>query len=186
MEISQETIATFLQLGGQYFLPAAALLRAIYFGIRNQLPEGFGQIAAASVFAGLTAVADGQQPDIRGIIVEILGNTVFMAGLLSFILVYLLRQPDRGQWVDGIVGGVVGLIAWVVWVPVLQNDWPIWTAPLVVIGGAAAFIALRFSLRQIARLVKIATYLLVIGLVLAIGAGGILLLQWVMGSMGAA
>lgn len=182
MEISQETIAGFLQLGGQYFLPAAALLRAIYFGIRGKFPEGFGQIAAASLFAGLTAVADGQQPDIQSILAAIVGNTMFMAGLLSFIMVYLLRQPDRGQWVDGFVGAVIGGITWVVWVHVLLNDWPVWTAPLAVIAGAAAFIALRFSLRQIAKLVKIATYLLVIGMVLAIGAGGLLLLQWFLNS----
>lgn len=185
MEISQETVANILQLGGQYFLPAAALLRAIYFGMRSKMPEGFGQILAASVFAGLTAVTDGQQVDLGGILAEIVGNTVFMAGLLSFILIYLLRQPNRGQVVDGVVGGVIGLIAWAIWVYVLQNNWPVWTAPLVVIAGAAAFIALRFSLRQIARLVKIATYLLVIGLVLALGAGGIFLLQWITSSLGA-
>lgn len=184
MEISQETIASFLQLGGQYFLPAAALLRAIYAGMRGKFPEGFAQIIAASIFAGITAVTDGQQPDLRGIVLEILGNTVFMAGLLSFILIYLLRQPDRGQWVDGIVGAVIGLVAWAIWVYVLFNDWPWWTAPLAVVGGAAAFIALRFSLRQIMRLVRIATYLLVIGLVLALGAGAILLLQSLTATLG--
>jgi hypothetical protein len=81
--------------------------------------------------------------------------------------------------VDAIVGSVIGLIAWSGWVYVLQNDRPWWTAPLVIIGGAAAFIALRFSLRQIARLVKIATYLLVIGMIFAIGGGGFLVVQWI-------
>lgn len=186
MEISQETIASFIQLGGQYFLPAAALLRAIFFGIRGKMPEGFAQIAAASVFAGLTAIVGSEQPDLRLILLEIFGNTVFMAGLLSFILVYLLRQPDRGQVVDGIVGGVIGFVAWLAWVYVLLNEWPIWTAPLAILAGAAAFIALRFSLRQIARLVRVATYLLVIGLILAIGAGGIYLLQTLLSSGAAA
>ncbi|MBZ0291179.1 MAG: hypothetical protein K8L99_01305 [Anaerolineae bacterium] len=185
MEISQETIASILQLGGQYFLPAAALLRAIYFGMRGKMPEGFWQIAAASFFAGLTAITDNQQVNWQDVVAEILGNTIFMAGLLSFIVVYLLRQPNRGQVVDAIVGGILGLVAWVGWVYVLQNDWPMWTAPLVIIAGAAAFIALRFSLRQIGRLVKIATYLLVTGLVLAIGAGGIFLIQWVANNLNA-
>src|SRR5690606_40824158 len=89
------------------------------------------------------------------IIREILGNTVFMAGLLAFIMTYLLRSPNRGQLFDGIVGGVLGLIAWACWVYVLQNDWPWWTAPLVIAAGAAIFISLRFMLRQIARLVKL-------------------------------
>lgn len=177
MEISQETLANLLQLGGQYLLPAAALLRALYFGIRGRMPEGFGQIAAASMFAGLTAVADNQQPDLRLILLEVVGNTAFMAGLLSFILLYLLRQPNRGQLFDGVVGAVIGLISWLIWVGVLLNDWPIWTAPLLMIAGAAAFIALRFSLRQIARLVRLAGYLLVLGLIFAIGAGAIYLFQ---------
>ena len=116
IEISQETIANFLQLGSQYMLPAAALLRALYSGIRGKIPEGLGEIFLASLFAGLTAVLDSQQLDFRAIVLEILGNTVFMAGLLTFIMIYLLRQPDRGQWVDGIVGGVIGLIAWAGWV----------------------------------------------------------------------
>jgi hypothetical protein len=185
MEISQETLANLLQVGGQYFLPAAALLRAIYFGMRGKMPEGFGQIAAASFFAGLTAIADGQQPDLESIVLTIVGNTAFMAGLLSFIVIYLLRQPNRGQIVDAIVGGIIGLIAWAVWVYVLQNDWPVWTAPLVVVGGALAFIALRIGLRQIVRLVRIATYLLGIGLFFAIGAGALFLIQWLAGALGA-
>jgi len=175
--ISQETIVEFLQVGGQYFLPAAALLRAIYAGLRGRFPEGFSQIAVASLFAGLIAVVDGEAVDIRTIGLEILGNTAFMAGLLSFIFLYLLRQPNRGQVVDGIVGGVIGLIAWAIWVYLLNNNWPWWTAPFVIAGGAAVFIALRFSLRQIARLVQIATYLIVIGLVLVVAAGGVLLFQ---------
>jgi hypothetical protein len=180
MQISQETIAELLKLGGQYALPIAALLRALYSGIRGNMPEGIGQIALASIFAGITAVIDPNQPfDWRNAVVELAGNTVFMAGLLSFIVVYLLRQPFRGQLFDAIVGGVIGLIAWFIWTLVLQNDWPWWTAPLVVIAGAAAFIVLRFSLRQIARLVRIATYFIILGVVLVIGAGGVLAVNWI-------
>lgn len=175
--ISQETIIAVLQVGGQYFLPAAALLRALYSGARGRFPEGLMQIGAASLFAGVTATANGQSPDFREIMLQLIGNTVFMAGLLSFIMIYLLRQPDRGQWIDGIVGAVIGLIAWFCWVYILGNNWPWWTAPLVMIAGIAAFIALRFSLRQLIKLMRIATYLIVIGIVLVVGAGGVLLAQ---------
>ncbi|MCC7205715.1 MAG: hypothetical protein IT323_00315 [Anaerolineae bacterium] len=177
MTIDQNTVAELLQLGGQYFLPVAALLRAIYSGIRGKFPEGFAQIGAASLFAGLTAAVNGDQPDLGAIILQILGNTVFMAGLLSFIMTYLLRLPNRGITFDAIVGGVLGLIAWAIWVPVLQNDWPWWTAPLAVAAGAAALVILRRLLRQIVKLVRIATYAIVIGLILVVGAGAILLLQ---------
>jgi hypothetical protein len=175
--MSNETLAELLQLGGQYFLPIAALLRALYEGVRGRFPEGFSQIALASVFAGISSVVDGGEPDLRAIVLGILGNTLFMAGLLSFIMVYLLRQPDRGPIVDGIVGGVLGLIAWAIWVYLLLNDWPVWTFILAIIAGAAGFIALRFALRQILRVVRIATYFIVIGLVLVAGAGAFLLLQ---------
>lgn len=177
MEIDQQTMAELLKLGSQYLIPAAALLRALYSGVRGKFPEGFMQIGAASLFAGVTAVAGNQGLEVRSVILEILGNTVFMAGLLAFIMTYLLRTPNRGQLVDGIVGGVLGLIVWLVWTYLLLNDWPWWTAPLAVIAGAAAFIVLRFLLRQIARMVKIATYLIIIGLVFAIGAGAVYLLQ---------
>lgn len=163
MEISQETIVNILQIGGQYLIPSAALLRALYSGLRGRMPEGFAQIAVASLFAGLTAAADGQNVDIRGIALEILGNTAFMAGLLSFIMIYLIRQPNRGHVVDGGIGAIIGLISWLIWVQALGNDWPVWTAPLIIIGGGALFIALREALRQIIRLVKIATYLIIAG-----------------------
>jgi hypothetical protein len=179
MEIDQQTMAELLKLGSQYFIPAAALLRALYSGIRGKFPEGFMQIGAASLFAGVTAVAGNQELDLRTVILEILGNTVFMAGLLAFIMTYLLRTQNRGQIVDGIVGGALGLIVWLVWVYVLQNDWPWWTAPLVIAASAAIFIVLRFMLRQIARLVKLATYLIVIGLIFAVGAGAVYLFQLV-------
>jgi H+/Cl- antiporter ClcA len=75
------------------------------------------------------------------------------------------------------VGGVFGLIACLVWVVILLNPWPWWTIPLAVIAGAAGFIVLRILLRQIVRLVRIATYFIIIAVLLVIGAGGILLLQ---------
>lgn len=186
MEISPETINSLLALGGQYALPAAALLRAIYSGVRGNLPEGIGQIAVASVFAGLTAVIDPTRPfDWRIALYELTGNTLFMTGLLSFVVLYLLRMQFRSLVFDGFVGGVIGLIAWVVWTQVLLNDWPWWTAPIVVAAGAAAFIALRFSLRQIVRLMKWATYFIILGIILVIGAGGILAFQWVTGQLAA-
>jgi hypothetical protein len=177
MEIDQQTMAQLLQLGSQYFLPAAALLRALYSGVRGKFPEGLGQIAAASLFAGVTAVAGNQEFDLRSVILEITGNTVLMAGLLAFIMTYLLRMTNYGQVVDGLVGGVIGLVAWLAWTYILQNDFPWWTAPIAVIGGALGFILLRFLLRQIARLVKIATYLLIIGLIIVVGAGAVYLFQ---------
>jgi hypothetical protein len=175
--IDQKTIAEFVHLGGQYFLPVAALLRALYAGIRGKFPEGLTQIAIASFFAGLTAIVGQTEFNWRGVILEILGNTVFIAGLLSFIMAYLLRMQNRGYVVDGVVGGVIGLIVFIVWTVVLQYDWPWWTFPLAIAAGSAGFIGLRVLLRQIAKLVKLATYLIVIGIVLVIGAGGILAAQ---------
>jgi hypothetical protein len=181
LQISQETIASILQLGGQYALPAAALLRALYSGYRGKLPEGIGQILAASFFAGVTALADNQQPNFGQILLDLTGNTLFMAGLLSFIVVYLLRLPNKGLWLDGFVGALIGGIAGVIWVYVLNNlDGSIWTILLFIVAGAAAFIALRFALRQILKLVKIATWLIVIGIIFVVGAGGLFLLQQLM------
>lgn len=175
--ISQQTMAELVQLGGQYALPIAALLRALYAGTRGKFPEGIAQIVAASFFAGLTALVGNEQLDLRTIIGEILGNTIFMAGLLSFIMIYLLRQPNRGFWVDGIIGGVIGFVVWFVWVYILQNEWPWWTIPFVIAAGAAGFIVLRILMRTLSQLVKIATYFIVIGLVLVLGAGAFMLFQ---------
>jgi len=175
--ISQQTMAELVQLGGQYALPIAALLRALYSGSKGKFPEGIAQIIAASFFAGLTAIVGNEQLDIRTVIGEILGNTVFLAGLLAFIMVYLLRQPNRGFWVDGIVGGVIGFSVWFVWVYILQNDWPWWIIPIVIAAGAGSFIALRLLMRTLFKLVKIATYFIVIGLVLVLGAGAFMLFQ---------
>lgn len=177
MNIDQKTMAEVLQLGGQYLLPSAAILRALYSGLRGKFPEGFSQIAVASLFAGVTASVDNPQLDIRSVCLAILGNTAFTAGLLSFILMYLLRMAFRSLVVDGIVGGFIGLVSWGILVYVLQNPWPWWTAPFVIAAGAVGFIMLRILLRQIARLVKIATYFIVAGVGLAIIGGGILLIQ---------
>jgi hypothetical protein len=177
MTIPEKTMAELLQLGGQYLLPIAALLRALYSGLRGKFPEGLSQIAVASLFAGLTAAVGNEALDIRSIALKILGNTVFMAGLLAFIMSYLLRQPNRGRVFDGVVGAVIGLISFAIMVVVLDNPWPWWAFPAAMVAGAAAFIVLRILLRQIARLVRIATYFIVIGVIVVIGAGGILLYQ---------
>jgi hypothetical protein len=177
MTIDQKTVTEFLQLGGQYLLPIAALLRALYSGTRGKLPEGFWQILLAGGFAGITAAADNPEFDPRTIITEILGNTAFTTGLLAFIIIYLLRVANYGLIVDGIVGGALGLVAWLGWVLLLGNDWPWWTIPILIAAGAAGFIALRFLLRQIARLVKIATYFIILGILAVVAAGGYLLFQ---------
>ena len=174
--ISKETVATLVQVGGQYLLPVAALLRALYSGLRGKFPEGIAQIIVASVFAGLTAVVGNQQPDVRTIILGILGNTVFTAGLLAFIFAYLLRMRYYGVYVDGVVGGFVAIVVWLAWVYILGNDLPWWTIPLAILGGAVAFVVLRALLRNIGRLVKIATYLIVIGIIFVVGAVGVLIL----------
>jgi len=176
INIDQQTLAEILQLGGQYFLPIAALLRALYAGVRGKLPEGFTQIGVAAVFAGISAAVGGQI-DLRTVVLEILGNTIFTAGLLSFIVVYLLRMQNRGLYLDGFIGGVIGLVIWLFTVIVLQEAWPWWLLFLIIPACAAGFIGLRFALRQIIRVVRIATYLIVIGIVLVIGAGGFLLFQ---------
>ncbi len=100
-----------------------------------------------------------------------------MAGLLSFIMIYLLRQPNRGFWVDGIVGGIIGVVVWLVWVYILQNEWAWWTIPLVIAAGATGFIILRVLMRTLSKLVRIATYFIVMGLVLVLGAGAFMLFQ---------
>lgn len=194
IELNQATLASLLQLAGQYMFPAAALLRALYSGYRGRLPEGFTQIAAASVFAGVTAVADQRQPDMASIVAELAGNTVFMVGLLSFIVIYLLRIPFFGLIADIIVGAALALAGWAIWVFVLGNSElqpgslafgllaidadPTLTSllnaasiPLVAIAGALAFVLLRFGMRQIARLMRVASFLITLGVLFLIGAG---------------
>ena len=180
MQIDQKTIAELVHLGGQYFLPIAALLRALYSGIRGRFPEGLMQIVVASVFAGLTAIVGNEQPNLRNIVLTVLGNTVFIAGLLAFIMAYLLRMQNRGFTVDAIVGAVIGLAVFIVWTVVLQYDWPWWTFPAAIAAGAGGFVGLRILLRQIAKLVRLATYLIVLGVILVIGAGGILFGQTIL------
>jgi hypothetical protein len=180
MQIDEKTLAEILKLGSQYFVPAAALLRALYSGIRGKLPEGILQIMAASFFSGITALVGHEQLDLKSVILGILGNTVFMAGLLSFIVIYLLRLPNRGIYWDGVVGVVIGLVSWLVWVFILDNPWPWWTIPFAAAAGGLIFIALRVLLRQIFRLVRIATYFIVLGVLLVMGAGAFLLIQTVL------
>ena len=177
MNIDQQTMAEILKLGGQYFLPAAALLRALYSGIRGKFPEGVLQIIGASLCAGLTAAIGNQDEPLRTVLLKILGNTVFMAGLLAFMMTYLLRQPNRGRTFDGVVGAILGFVVWLVWVIILENPGTWWMFPLFIGAGAAAFIVLRILLRQLAKLVRIATYLILIAILMIVGAGGVMLLQ---------
>jgi hypothetical protein len=180
-ETTYQAILALFQMGGQYLIPAAVLLRALYAGMRGKMPEGLTEIFAASFLTGVTAVVAGEDLNLREVFGELISNTVFMAGLLSFIVVYLLRQPNRGQLVDGIVGGILGIIVWIGWSLILGNDWPWWIVPLVMIGGAASFIALRMLLVQLGRLVRIATWLIRIGFIFLIGAGIVLAFQAVTG-----
>jgi hypothetical protein len=197
-EINQQTLATILQLAGQYFFPAAALLRALYSGYRGKAPEGMSQILAASLFSGLTAVTTQEQPDMNSILLELVGNTVFMVSLLSFIVIYILRMRSFGIIVDAIVGGLLAAAAWGVWVYVLgntqlqisniplsmlggQDSGPmtlvldLFTLPIVFVAGALLFVFLRFSLRQIGRLVAVARVLMFVGVLCLLGAGGLYL-----------
>lgn len=167
-----------LQIGMQYLIPAAGLLRALYSGLRGRLPEGVRDIVGAGLVAGLGALADGDAESFGEAVLTVLSNTVFIVGLLSFTLVYLIRIPNWGRWVDGILGAVIGLIAWACWVYLLGNDWPVWTAPLVVIAGALSYIGLRMLLRQVAALARLAMRLIVAALVFAaLGAFVWLLVQ---------
>lgn len=180
-QISPQTLADILQLGGQYILPIAALLRAMYAGTRGRMPEGIGQIGMAAVVAGASASVTGQQPNLQAIITDVLSNTVFTAGLLIFLLLYLLRVTRLGWIVDAIVGGIIGAVIWVFTVYVLGEPWQWWMLLLLVPACAIGLILLRFALRQIVRVVRIAVVLLFIGVGLALGAGGFLMLQTVVG-----
>jgi hypothetical protein len=177
MQIDPKTLSEVLQLGGQYMLPIAALLRALYSGARGKLPDGFRQIIGAALLAGVTAGVNDQTFDVRTVLADVVGNSVFTAGVLSFIIVYLLRMDNFGLWVDGIIGGIIGLVIWLFTVLYLKEPWPWWLLILIIPACAAGFIALRFALRQIIRVVRIATYFLIVGGVLVLGAGGFLLYQ---------
>lgn len=175
--ISQQTLAELLQLGGQYMIPIAALLRALYSGMRGRLPEGFGQIATAALVAGVAAGVNGQQADIRTIVTDVLSNTIFTAGLLSFIVIYLLRMTNYGLVVDAIIGAVIGGIIWAFTVYVLGEAWPWWMLLLVVPACAIGFILLRFALRQIIRVMRVAMFFLIVGVLIALVAGAFMLYQ---------
>ena len=178
IEIPRETVTELLQLGSQYLLPIAALLRALYNGYRQKLPEGIAEIGIASVFTGLTALVDNQELSLQSVVLEIIGNTALMAGLLTFIVVYLLRMKNRGLVFDAVVGGLAGAVFWFGWVSILGNEWPWWTVVLTILAGAAGFILLRKALAVLAVLVRIATYFIIVGLGIVVLAGGVLALQW--------
>jgi hypothetical protein len=178
-QVNPQTLADILQLGGQYILPIAALLRALYSGTRGRMPEGIGQIGMAAVVAGASASVTGQQPNLQAIITDMLGNAVFTAGILTFLLLYLLRMTNLGWIVDIIVGGILGAVIWVFTVYVLREPWQWWMLLLLVPACAVGVILLRFALRQIVRVMRLAMVLLFVGVGLALGAGGFLVLQTV-------
>ena len=180
LPVDPKTLAAILQLGGQYMLPIAALLRAIYSAARGKTPEGALQIAGAAAVAGVSAAVNGQQPNLQAIIGDILSNTIFTAGLLTFIVVYLLRVTGLSWIVDVIVGGILGMILWLFTNYVLGTTWPLWSLFLIIPACAGGMVLLRFALRQLFRVVRIATYILIFGLILAVGAGGFLVLQTVL------
>lgn len=167
----EELYVLALQLGMQYLIPAAGLLRALYAGVRGRLPEGVRDIGAAAFVAGFGALADGNADNIGEAILQVVTNAVFIAGLLSFTLVYLLRLPNWGKWFDAFIGGVVGLIAWGIWVYLFNNDWSVWTAPLAIIGGGLAYVVLRSLLRQVRKLALFATRIFITAIVFAVIGG---------------
>lgn len=181
--VDPTTLAAILQVGGQYMLPIAAILRALYSGARGKTPEGAMQIATAALIAGVSAGVNGQQPDLRNILTDVLSNTVFTAGVLSFIVIYVLRSAHLTWIVDVVVGGIIGAAIWLFTNFILGVSWPLWTVVLIIPACAAGMVLLRFALRQIFRVVRYATYLIIIGAVLAVGAGGFLLLQTVLGGV---
>jgi hypothetical protein len=185
LQIDQQTVVTALlgmiQLGGQYALPAAALLRALYSGWKGNFPEGAWQIASASFIAGLTAVADPTTLTadnvLQSVLLQLTGNAVFTAGLLAFIVTYLFRQTQNmSRWIDGIVGAIAGLVVWVIWTFVL-GQWAWWMIFIAVPAGAAALIALRAAMFVIQTVVNVAKWLLRFALVVMLG-GAVLLGIW--------
>lgn len=185
LQFNQETIVRLLletiQLGGQYALPSAALLRALYSGWQGKFPEGAWQILSASLIAGLTAVADPTTLSATNVLqaafLQLTGNAVFTAGLLGFIMTYLFRQTQNmSRWVDGVVGAVAGLVVWGVWTFIL-GQWAWWMIFIAVPVGAAALIALRAAMFVIQTVVNVAKWLLRFALVVMLG-GSVLLGIW--------
>ncbi|MFN8372301.1 MAG: hypothetical protein U0694_05415 [Anaerolineae bacterium] len=185
LQIDQQAVVRLLldtiQFGGQYALPTAGLLRALYSGWQGKFPEGAWQIASASLVAGLTAVADPatlSAPNVaQAVIGQLAGNALFTAGLLGFIMTYLFRQTQNmSRWVDGIVGAVAGFVVWLIWTFVL-GQWAWWMVFIAVPAGAAALIALRAAMFVIQTVVNVAKWMLRFALVVMLG-GGILLVVW--------
>jgi hypothetical protein len=165
-----------LQIGLGYLLPGAALLRAIYMGLRGRLPEGLRDIAIAAFIAGLGSIMDGDAEDLGQALFEVVGNAVFVGGVLTFTLVYLLKLPNLGPWVDGIIGGSLGFIVWIVSVYIFNNPWPTWSGPLTAVAGAMIFIGLRSLIRRMADLLRLARRLILVGGVLGVIGVGLWLL----------
>jgi hypothetical protein len=133
--IDQQTITALVQLGGQYFIPLAALLRALYAGMRGRLPQGFRQIVIASTFAGVTAATNTGQPqfDLRAV-ADHSGQQRVHGGAAGVHHALLLRQPDRaGLWTPSSARSSRHKV---VWVYALHNGWPWWSAPLTVAAAA--------------------------------------------------
>jgi hypothetical protein len=172
-------LSNVLQLGGQYMIPAAALIGAIRSGKDHKLPEGFFQITGAALLAGVAATVNGQQSDLRTIITDLLSNTAFTAGLMSLLLFYLLAI-NLGWIVDVVIGGILGGVVWWFTVTVLGEGWQPWMLPVCIVIGAVGMLLLRLAVRALKFALRVAVTILVIGLMLAIGAGGFLLLQSIM------
>lgn len=183
VEIDQQTMADLLQFSGQYLIPLAALLRALYLGARGKFPEGLLQIVGASFLSAITEFANSEAPNIQHILQNVVSNTVFTAGLLAFIMTYLLRMRYRGWFFDVLVGSIVGIIAWFGSSYLLNNDFEIWTLPATAIGGGIAFLILRALLRQIRCLIGIATVIFWIAFVALIVTGGIYVVQYLMSGL---
>jgi hypothetical protein len=100
--------------------------------------------------------------------VECALNGLFWGIDFHFVtVIYLLKLPNLGPWVDGIIGGAVGFISWIVWVYIFGNDWPTWSAPLTASSGALIFILLRSFIRRSAALFRWAGCLIKLVLVFA-------------------
>lgn len=169
----EELYVLALQAGLQFFIPAAILLRALYFGARGRLPEGVRDIAIAAVIAGAGAIMDGDAGDLGEALIEVMFNALFVFSILFFILIYLLKLPNLGPWVDGFIGGLLAFAGWIGWVYLLNNEWAAWTAPVVAVGGALGFILLRSLIRRLASLRRLAFRMVGLGIIIALIGGGI-------------
>lgn len=182
MPISEDMLVQLLQFGGQSVLPLAALLRALYSGTRGKLPEGLAQVVGASLLAGATSMVGVESPtpaptDIRALLTELLSNSVFVAGILGFAVVYLVRFTGAHLILDAIVGAGLGAAGWAAWVYLLENAAEWWWLPAAIAVGALGFVILRRLMTQLFRLLRLARILITLGLLVVIAAGIFLLIQ---------